>query len=134
MEIITMPCSASQLSIVSHLRIGGCIWDLTEYVYKIISSQPFPDDEIARLLGLQLKENETLSSEDVTWIHRQIRPHAYPQFNQGEPIFDDLEITLDLYYTTTVGEVVDTMEMGCRMGPHLATRLTYDKLTGEMFP
>ena len=115
--------------------------DELEYVYKIVSSQPVPDNEIARLLGHHIESpdqdsqiHEPLEKLGVTWVHRQAWPHAYPQFDPGRPILDDLEIAPDLYYTAAAEEVLSTMEMGCRMGLNVAKHLCYSKWLGETDP
>ena len=97
--------------------------DGLEYVYKIISSKPTSDDEIARLLGHNLDSSATNKSEEqsiydlgVTWLHRQAWPHAYPQFDPKQPILDNIQIAPDLYYTAASQDVLSTMEMGCRTG------------------
>ena len=115
--------------------------DELEYVYKIISSKPIPDDEIARLLGYNIdssnitkQEEQTLYDLGVTWLHRQEWPHAYPQFDPKQPILDNIEIAPDLYYTAASEEVLSTMEMGCRMGKNVAKHLYHSKWLGETYP
>ena len=119
---------------------GDCIDEL-EYVYRIVSSKPIPDDEIARLLGhhnespdMDSQVCEPLQNLGVTWVHRQAWPHAYPQFNSGQPILDNIEIAPDLYYTAAAEEVLSTMEMGCRMGLNVAKHLYHSKWMGELYP
>ena len=115
--------------------------DELEYVYKIVSSKPTPDDEIARLLGHHMESRdkerqirEPLQKLGVTWVHRQAWPHAYPQFSPGSPILDNIEIAPDLYYTAAAEEVLSTMEMGCRMGLNVAKHLYHSKWLGETYP
>ncbi|KAL9113235.1 MAG: hypothetical protein Q9227_002570 [Pyrenula ochraceoflavens] len=105
-----------------------------ENVYKIISSQPVPDDEIARLLGHHIKSPSTndqpsksLKDIGVTWIHRQAWPNAYPQYHSANQTFDKIRIGPDLYYTSAGEEALSTMEMGCRIGYDLANHLYYSK-------
>ena len=120
---------------------SGDYIDELEYVYKIVSSKPIPDDEIARLLGHHIESPdkdsqiyEPLQNLGVTWVHRQAWPHAYPHFTSGRPILDDIEIAPDLYYTAAAEEVLSTMEMGCRMGLNVAKHLYYSKWSGETYP
>lgn len=120
---------------------SGDYVDELEYVYKIVSSKPIPDDEIARLLGHHVDSPdqdrqicEPLQKLGVTWVHRQAWPHAYPQFNSGRPILDDIEIAPDLYYTAAAEEVLSRMEMGCRMGLNVAKHLYHSKWLGETYP
>lgn len=120
---------------------SGDYVDELEYVYKIVSSKPIPDDEIARLLGHHMESPdkdsqicEPLQNLGVTWVHRQAWPHAYPQFNSGHPILDNIEIAPDLYYTAAAEEVLSTMEMGCRMGLNVAKHLYDSKWSGETYP
>lgn len=108
--------------------------DELEYVYKIISSHPIPNDEIVRLLGHQPDSHKTLQSFGVTWVHRKVWPHAYARFTPGEPILDNLEIAPDMYYTAAAEEVVGTMEMGCRMGLNVAKHLYNSKWVPETYP
>ena len=111
--------------------------DELEYVYKIISSKPISDDEIARLLGHNLDSSSTNESEEqtlydlgVTWLHRQAWPHAYPQFDPKPPILDNVQIAPDLYYTAASEDMFSTMEMGCRMGNDVAKHLYHSKWLG----
>ena len=115
--------------------------DGLQYVYKIISSKPTSDDEIARLLGHNLDSSATNKSEEqsiydlgVTWLHRQAWPHAYPQFDPKQPLLDNIEIASDLYYTATSQDVLSTMEMGCRTGNNLVKHLYHSKWSGETYP
>ena len=112
-----------------------------EYVYKIISSKPICDDEIARLLGHNLDSStnnnsikQTLYDFGVTWLHRQAWPHAYPQSDPKRPILDNIQIAPDLYYTAATEDVLSTMEMSCRMGKNVAKHLYYSKWLGETYP
>lgn len=112
-----------------------------EYIYKIISSKPIPDNEIARLLGHHTESSDNVSQTHeplqnlgVTWVHRQAWPHAYPEFNSDRPILDNLEIAPDLYYPAAAEEALSTMEMGCRMGLNVAKHLYYSKWVGETYP
>ena len=120
---------------------SGDYVDELEYVYKIVSYKPIPDDEIARLLGHHIESpdkdshiSEPLQDLGVTWVHRQAWPHAYPQFNSGRPILDNIEIAPDLYYTAAAEDVLSTMEMGCRIGLNVAKHLYYSKWLGETYP
>ncbi len=115
--------------------------DELEYVYKIISSRPIPNDAIARLLGHKLdsstgeeSKDQTLHDLGVTWTHRQVWPHAYPQFDPKRPILDNIEIAPGLYYTAAAEEVLSTMEMSCRMGNNVAKYLYISKWMGETYP
>ena len=110
--------------------------DQLEYVYKIISSKPIPDEEIARLLGHNLdsstipkQEEQSLYDLGVTWLHRQAWPHAYPQYDRKRPLPDSMKIAPDLYYTAAAENVLSTMEMGCRMGNNLANHLDRSTLS-----
>lgn len=112
-----------------------------EFVYKIVSSKPITDDEIASLLSHSLSSPtdnfsclRTIRDIGVTWLHRQAWPHAYPQFDPKRPILDDIEIAPDLYYTAAAEDVLSTMEMSCRMGKNLAKHLYYSKWLGETYP
>lgn len=115
--------------------------DELEYVYKITSSRPIPKDEIARLLGHKLdsstgeeSKDQTLHDLGVTWTHRQVWPHAYPQFDPKRPILDNIKIAPDLYYTAAAEEVLSTLEMSCRMGNNVAKYLYISKWMGETYP
>ncbi|KAL2044014.1 hypothetical protein N7G274_003535 [Stereocaulon virgatum] len=114
--------------------------DELEYVYKITSSKPIHNDEIARLLGYNLdstgnkSESQTLDDLGVTWLHRQAWPHAYPQYNPEEPVRDSIEIAPDLFYTAAAEQTPSTMEMSCRMGKNVAERLCDSKWLGELIP
>lgn len=104
--------------------------DELQYGYKIISSKPISDDEIARMLRHNLGSTSTNESEEqtlydlgVTWLHRQAWPHAYPQFNPQPSFRNVIKIAPDLYYPAASEDMHSTMEMGCRNGKYVAQRL-----------
>jgi len=116
--------------------------DELEDVYKIISSKPIPDDEIAHLLGHSLdsstsnniSKDQTLRDLGVTWLYRQAWPHASPEFDPKQPILDNIEIAPDIYYPAAAEEALSTMEMSCRMGKNVAKHLYYSKWLGDVHP
>ena len=95
---------------------SGDVIDERELVYKVISSELFSDDDIASLLELpqmqgttQNTKSSSLSSQGVTWIHRQAWPHAYPEFGESQPLLDNIEIATDLFYTSDAEIVLSIM-------------------------
>jgi hypothetical protein len=107
-----------------------CHWDEEcdsfdeENLYRIVSREHIPDSELARLIGKEWHENQTLADLGITWVHRQSWPRAFPRFRAGKVgIQSDIEIAPNLFYLGGAEEVVSSMEMSCKMGRNVAKRL-----------
>lgn len=129
--------SVTVVDLVSPADAGDCINEL-EYVYKITSSRPIQDTEIACLIGHDIPNDEEKEVElrhmGITWVHREVWPHAHPIFRSGQPLLDDIGIAPDLLYTGAGDDVLNSMEMSCRMGLNVAKHLYHSKWLGEIIP
>ena len=94
--------------------------------------------EIERLVGHRTPHKDDTEVEPshngVTWVHREVWPHAYPTFESGHPLLDDIEIAPHFFYTAAGEEVLSSMEMSRPVGLNVAKVLYYSKWIGETFP
>ena len=129
--------SITVVTLVPPADAGDCIDEL-EYLYKIASSRPIPDAEIKRLVSHEMSHNEGVEVESsdngVTWVHREVWPHAYPASEPGQPLLEDVKIAPDLFYIATGEDMFSSLETSCRMGLNVAKHLYYSKWVGEMYP
>ncbi|KAK4928371.1 hypothetical protein LTR66_016229, partial [Elasticomyces elasticus] len=85
-------------------------------LYKIISYNNLTDAELLSFL-----DDKTNQNPSITWINREYLPQSVPQMYRTPEVEDgvqgDIEIAPSLYYAGGGGgQVVDTVEIGCRMG------------------
>lgn len=133
--LLTTSASAQDLDLISvtrkHLwyRDTAC-WDINpdgtsdcdvfidSDVYRVQTRSRLSDAYIARMVGRELADGAELDSVGVTWVHRQAwnsqgyDPEAAPP--------GDMELADNLFYLGAAGQVLDTLEMGCRMGRNVA--------------
>ncbi|OCK88719.1 uncharacterized protein K441DRAFT_681711 [Cenococcum geophilum 1.58] len=87
------------------------------HLYKVISSKTITDSLILQMLGKS--PDSSLASAGVKWTTRQVWPLASPKHTTG-PQLDHVELTKGLFYTGLSDELLNSMEMSCRMGRQVA--------------
>jgi hypothetical protein len=121
-----------QRSHACFMRGGGCSpgdecdqCDEDEILCRVHSREHIEDDDIVRMIGQDPKENTGLSDYGIDFVRRNAWPHSYPQRLEGKPnIVDKVEIAPDLYYLSGAESIISSMEMSCRMGGHIAGKVT----------
>lgn len=75
------------------------------------------------MLGQQLEGGSELSDYEISWVHRQFWPHAFPQHAKHGALQEEVEISSNLFYLSGAEEIMSSMEMSCRMGDNAAMAL-----------
>ncbi len=103
--------------------LDGCL-AVTEYLYKLVSSDPISETTISQLLNPTRNLTNSSSSSSFKspdsdnaplWIHHETWPHAYPRF-PARVTFDEIELAPGLFYTGAGENLISSMEMSCLMG------------------
>ena len=96
-----------------------------EYLYKIFSPQPVNATFLSALLGLGHSISlDALSKDDVSWLYQQSwnsYPYLFPRVT-----FDDLQLDVDLWYTSGIESFISTMETSSLMGMNVAKLMVDD--------
>ncbi|RJE18327.1 Prenylcysteine [Aspergillus sclerotialis] len=95
----------------------------TEYLYRVLSRSLIKDGDLVRMLGQQLEGEYELSDYNISWVHRQFWPHAFPQYGKDDGLQEKVEIAPNLFYLNGAEEIISSMEMSCRMGDNIAMTL-----------
>jgi hypothetical protein len=59
----------------------------------------------------------------LAWVHREHWQNATALFDTAKVGVSPIEPTENLYYTGSAGDIVDSMEMSCRIGRNVARLL-----------
>lgn len=99
----------------------GCDADSWEKdnVYRIVTRQPLKDRDIILAIGENYDEGLDITDHNMTWVHREAWPNAFPKFTSGKTE-RKIEIAPGLFYLSAGEELVPSMEMACRMGSNAA--------------
>ncbi|KIW00853.1 hypothetical protein, variant [Verruconis gallopava] len=87
-----------------------------EYLYKIFSMDPVPDEFLAKILGLD--EKKQLSKGDVSWVYRKLwqsYPYEFPRVT-----FEELRLDENFWYTGGIESFISTMETSALIGKNVA--------------
>lgn len=95
----------------------------TMNLYRVLSRRRLEDSDLVRMLGRQLEDGLGLSNYDISWVHRQDWPQAFPRYEKQHALLEEIEIGPNLFYLNGAEEVISSMEMSCRMGDNAATKL-----------
>ncbi|KAI7140617.1 hypothetical protein KC343_g7750 [Hortaea werneckii] len=101
----------------------GCDLCELEYLYRIHSQRALEDAELVRMLGLEHDENVPLKG--ISWVRRDVWPKAFLPYSKGQDFVGKFELAPRLYYTGGGEEVMSSMEMSCKMGERVASRLVF---------
>ncbi len=126
--------SITVVDLVTPTDAGNYVDEL-EYVYKITSSRPIPDTEITRFISRGTPYDEEKEVElnhiGVTWISREVWPHAYPAPKSGQRLLNDIEIVPDLLHTGAGKDMLSSTEMNFRMSLNIAKFLYHSEWFGD---
>ncbi|KAI7283958.1 hypothetical protein KC345_g2595 [Hortaea werneckii] len=102
---------------------AGCNLCELEYLYRIHSQYALGDAELAHMLGLEYNENVPLTA--ISWVRRDVWPKAFLPYRKGQDFVGKFELAPRLYYTGGGEEVMSSMEMSCKTGERVASRLVF---------
>jgi hypothetical protein len=85
------------------------------------------DNDLVRMIGQQFHEGSELSDYDISWVHRQAWPHAFPRYQESHALLEEVEIAPKLFYLSGAEDVISSMEMSCRMGHNAAEKLYWQE-------
>ncbi|KAL1967555.1 hypothetical protein VTN77DRAFT_3070 [Rasamsonia byssochlamydoides] len=91
-----------------------------ENVYQVLSRHRMDDGDLVRMIGQQFHEGSQLRDYNISWVHRQAWPYAFPRYQENHTLLDQIEIAPKLFYLSGAEEVVSSMETSCRMGQNAA--------------
>ncbi|KAF1992818.1 hypothetical protein P154DRAFT_583420 [Amniculicola lignicola CBS 123094] len=95
-------------------------------MYRVISRTLLSEIDLARLIGKQWREGQSLADIGISWVHRQawsqalLIPHGDRQIRET----GNIEIAAKLFHLGGVEGMLSSMEMSCRMGRNAARLLT----------
>lgn len=97
-------------------------------LYRIHSRHRLSDEDLVKILGgLQTGSGSRLEDYELSWLHRQHWPHAFPARNAtGYLSSPQIQLAPKLFYLGGAEEIVSSMEMSCRMGRMAASKLYYE--------
>jgi prenylcysteine oxidase / farnesylcysteine lyase len=98
-----------------------------ENLYRVFSRHRIEDGNLVQMIGQKFHEGSELSDYDISWVHRQAWPHAFPRYQENHAIIDEIEIAPKLFYLNGAEEVISSMEMSCRMGHNAAEKLYWQE-------
>ncbi|KAI6986598.1 hypothetical protein KC332_g6590 [Hortaea werneckii] len=101
----------------------GCDLYELEYLYRIHSQRALEDAELVHMLGLEYNENAPLTG--ISWVRRDVWPKAFLPYRKGQDFVGKFELAPRLYYTGGGEEVMSSMEMSCKMGERVASKLVF---------
>lgn len=99
----------------------GCDMCELEYLYRIHSQRALEDAELGKMLGLEYDDDLPLAG--ISWARRDVWPRAFLPYRGGQDFVGKFELAQRLYYTGGGEEVVSSMEMSCKMGEQVASKL-----------
>jgi prenylcysteine oxidase/farnesylcysteine lyase len=105
--------SISLLGTRYNRRTGG-----DQYLYKIFSMSEISDSFLADILGIKMKEDGGVSSDDVSWVYRKLW-QSYP-YEIPRVTFEELRLDMNLWYTSGIESFISTMETSALMGKNIA--------------
>lgn len=95
----------------------------TMNLYRVLSRHRIESSDLVRMIGRQLEDGSELSDYDISWVHRQAWPQAFPRYEKQHALLEEIEIGPNLFYLNGAEEVISSMEMSCRMGDNAAMKL-----------
>jgi hypothetical protein len=101
-----------------------CDW---ENLYRVLSRHRMEDNDLVRMIGQQFHEGSELSDYNISWVHRQAWPHAFPRYQENHALAKEVEIAPKLFYLSSAEDVISSMEMSCRMGRNAAEKLYWQE-------
>ncbi|KAI7354182.1 hypothetical protein KC354_g11246 [Hortaea werneckii] len=105
----------------------GCDLFQLEYLYRIHSERALEDAELVSMLGTE-ENDEPPSLTEVSWVRRDVWPKAFLPYRKGHDFVGKFELAPRLYYTGGGEEVMSSMEMSCKMGERVASRLVFSDI------
>ncbi|GAB1733845.1 hypothetical protein NU195Hw_g7238t1 [Hortaea werneckii] len=101
----------------------GCDLCELEYLYRIHSQRALEDAELVHMLGSE--HDEKVPLKGISWVRRDVWPKAFLPYRSGQDFVGKFELAPRLYYTGGGEEVMSSMEMSCKMGERVASRLVF---------
>ena len=121
----TAPSGFFSISTLRTVRNRMCHPPRVEYLYKIFSPQPVNATFLSALLGLSpFVALDAISKDDISWLYQQSW-YSYP-YLLPRATFDDLQLDMDLWYTSGIESFISTMETSSLMGMNVATLMVDD--------
>ncbi|KAI7511437.1 hypothetical protein KC347_g3389 [Hortaea werneckii] len=105
----------------------GCDLCELEYLYRIHSERALEDAELVSMLGTE-ESDEPPSLTGISWVRRDVWPKAFLPFRKGHDFVGKFELAPRMYYTGGGEEVMSSMEMSCKMGERVASRLVFSDI------
>ncbi|GAB1738075.1 hypothetical protein NU219Hw_g2582t1 [Hortaea werneckii] len=99
----------------------GCDVCELEYLYRIHSKRALEDAELTSMLRTEYSDDILLTR--ISWVRRDVWPRAFSQYRGGQDFVGKFELAPRLYYTGGGEEVMTSMEMSCKMGEQVASKL-----------
>ncbi|KAI7215585.1 hypothetical protein KC333_g5365 [Hortaea werneckii] len=101
----------------------GCDMCGLEYLYRIHSKRALEDAELTSMLGTEYSEDLPLTAG--SWVRRDVWPKAFLPYRKGQDFVGKFELAPRLYYTGGGEEIMSSMEMSCKMGEQVASKLVF---------
>ena len=121
----TAPSGFFSISTLRTVRNRSYHTPRVEYLYKIFSPQPVNATFLCALLGLSPPTSlDVISKDDVSWFYQQSW-NSYP-YLLPRVTFDDLQLDVDLWYTSGIESFISTMETSSLMGMNVAKLMVDD--------
>ncbi|KAI7237468.1 hypothetical protein KC330_g3097 [Hortaea werneckii] len=99
----------------------GCDMCELEYLYRVHSQRALEDAELVDMLEIEYNDDVPLT--EISWVRQDVWPRAFLPYRGRQDFSGKFELAPRLYYTGGGEEVMNSMEMSCKMGEQVAAKL-----------
>jgi hypothetical protein len=99
------------------MELSDCDTVIYENIYRVLSNTPVDRYTLAKMAGKEC-------NYAFPFFHHQAWPYAFPQLQDNSRWSDEVEIAPNLFYLSGGEEIVNSLEMSCRMGYNAARKLS----------